>query len=141
MKIKIERAKQPHYARWASERLTGTAIPSEDYWDDDNWITQVWHAYADDLVAGYGVGAIHKNGSVYYLTSCGVETTFRGKGIQLRLIRARVRAARKLGAMVVETYTTWDNLPSQRNLIRAGFMPIFCERDEKSNFIHWQIDL
>jgi GNAT superfamily N-acetyltransferase len=55
-----------------------------------------------------------------YLCRAGVLPSYRGRGLQSRLLKARERKARQLGldALVTDTF---DNPPSSNNLIRAGF--------------------
>jgi GNAT superfamily N-acetyltransferase len=57
----------------------------------------------------------------YYLCRAGVLPRARGKGLQRRLIHARLRQGRKLGLPYAFTYTVFDNLESSNNLIRTGF--------------------
>lgn len=49
-----------------------------------------------------------------------VHKKFRGKGLQKRLIRLRLRAARKRCYIAI-TYTIKQNYPSINNLIACGF--------------------
>jgi len=58
---------------------------------------------------------------VVFLSSCGVLPSARGFRLQRRLIRARIAWARSHGYERAITYTTWDNVPSARNLLREGF--------------------
>lgn len=55
-----------------------------------------------------------------YLARAGVLTDHRGHGLQLRLIRARIKLARTLGYewLISETI---DNPQSANNLVSAGF--------------------
>ena len=57
------------------------------------------------------------------LTCCVVDQTARGKGIQKRLIKARITWARKLGAATLSTYASIGNLPSLISLMKCGFQP------------------
>lgn len=54
---------------------------------------------------------------------CVVAPHARGKGIQQRLIRARIAFARKNGAISLETYAHSANLPSLVSLLKCGFQP------------------
>lgn len=56
-----------------------------------------------------------------YLCRAGVLTSHRGRGIQGRMIAARVKWATSLGANCVFTYTLPDNAPSSNSLISQGF--------------------
>lgn len=57
----------------------------------------------------------------YFLSRACVDPAYRGQGIQKRLIRARVRRARKLGCPRVVTYTHPGNVASINSLIACGF--------------------
>ena len=68
-------------------------------------------------------------GSIYSERIClfnraWVHKDYRGKGLQKRMIKARVKEAKKQCGICV-TYTTKNNFASANNLIRAGFT-LFC---------------
>lgn len=56
-----------------------------------------------------------------YFCRVGVLRKHRGRGIQLRLMRALEARARRSGWSSIVSDTT-DNLPSANNLIRAGYL-------------------
>lgn len=85
--------------------------------DTEWWIA--WDTEAHEL-AGYA-GAVWLSGSIYFLSRAGVARAYRGKGLQKRLIRARVAAGRKAGATMIVTYTLPHNAASSNNLIACGF--------------------
>jgi GNAT superfamily N-acetyltransferase len=66
-------------------------------------------------------GARLANGMAY-LCRAGVLPEHRGKGLQRRLIRARVRWAMASDAFACYTYTVTTNHRSANNLIRCGFL-------------------
>lgn len=97
-------------------RLVGVHYPF-DALPDDTWVIQDRGeivAYAaskpSELLPGY-----------VYLSRCGVIESHRGRGLQRRLIRARLRAARRDGLIGAYTYTVLDNPPSANSLISEGF--------------------
>ena len=55
-----------------------------------------------------------------YLSRSGLLPTYRGRGLQKRLIRVRLAWARRAGYRIAVSDTT-DNLPSANNLIACGF--------------------
>lgn len=55
-----------------------------------------------------------------YLCRAGVLYKYRGNGLQKRLIKARIRAAKTMGFNWLITDTS-DNAPSANSLISAGF--------------------
>lgn len=60
-----------------------------------------------------------------WLVRAGVLQAYRGGGLQQRLIRVRLREAARRGIPRVLTYTSAENIPSQRNLVSCGFKPYF----------------
>jgi predicted GNAT family acetyltransferase len=65
-------------------------------------------------------------GSVYSSNICimvrgWVKKQHRGQGLQKKLIKIRLNAAKKNNCYIVITYTTKDNCPSSNNLISQGF--------------------
>lgn len=80
-----------------------------------------WIAFADGspvAFAGLYVSAQDPQGG--YLCRAGVLPHARGHGLQLRLLRARERYARKLGMQTLYS-DTYDNPHSTNNLIAAGY--------------------
>lgn len=61
------------------------------------------------------------NAGLAYMTRSGVRARHRGKGIQKRLIKARVAMARRRGFKEVVTYVLDWNLASANSLIACGF--------------------
>lgn len=59
--------------------------------------------------------------SALFLCRAGVLPRGAGRGLQRRLIRARLRWARRLGVRVAITYTVPSNPRSSNNLIRTGW--------------------
>lgn len=57
------------------------------------------------------------------LQCCVVSPTARGRGIQSRLIKARIAWARRQGAETLHTYASVENLPSIISLLKCGFRP------------------
>lgn len=85
-----------------------------------------WIASQSGQVAGYGGLYLGIEGQAW-LVRTGVLPTFRGQHLQRKLIRARLRAARKAGVPAVDTYTHVTNIASQRSLIACGFRPLRCD--------------
>ena len=81
-----------------------------------------WIAYAADgkPVAFAGLVRSIKWTDTGYLCRAGVLDEFTGNGLQLRLIKARLKQARKLGWNWCITDTT-NNPASSNSLINAGF--------------------
>ncbi|MGJ7506779.1 GNAT family N-acetyltransferase [Variovorax sp. GT1P44] len=97
--------------------LTFPADAHEPY--DCGWW---WLAYDEnnEPVAFAGMRASLSEDDGAYLSRCGVLPGHRGRGLQRRLLRARLSYARRLEAKVVIT-TTYCNPRSGNNLIKAGF--------------------
>ena len=81
----------------------------------DHW----WIAYIGTRPAGFA-SVRFMDGGFAYLSRSGVLPFARGKGLQKRMIRARVRYARRCGMKMAITDTT-DNPPSSNSLISCGF--------------------
>lgn len=80
-----------------------------------------WIAYDEDTPCAFaGLVASSRWCDTGYLCRAGVLPTHRGNGIQKKLIRARVRKARKLGWnwLITDTY---HNPASANSLIAEGF--------------------
>lgn len=101
------------------KQLHAQCLPDDD-WED---ATQHWALWND---AGRACGFC----SVYrlkyergvYLSRAGVLPGTRGRGLQRRMIQARLRWARTRGLRFAVTYTSLDNYPSIVNLLRCGFV-------------------
>jgi len=85
--------------------------------DDSYW----WLAVDGKKPVGFAGLKPEKYGFAF-LCLAGVIASQRGRRIHARLIRARVRFARKLGLKRLITYTSASNPASSNSLIRAGFL-------------------
>jgi GNAT superfamily N-acetyltransferase len=77
-----------------------------------------------------------------FLCRAGVIASHRGQGLQQRLIRARVRHARRAGWAGVYTYTSPENVASGNNLIKCGFSlwtPSYAWGGE--DMVYWWLSL
>lgn len=70
---------------------------------------------------GFATGKLWPPDNYFYFTRCGVLTEARGKGLQRRFIRARLRYAKAQGCLGAYTYTLPFNVSSANNLIACGF--------------------
>lgn len=105
--------------------LDRECMPNDDpYYPGDDLI---WVAIDDGRVVGFGALRLCRpeglGSDAVYLSRAGVAASHRGRGIQQRLIRARLRWARALGRARAITDTCPDNAASARSLIRCGFRP------------------
>lgn len=71
-------------------------------------------------IVGYALGRIVADANLFYLARAGVAWEHRGRGLQKRLIRARITYARKRGMGCI-TYTVHFNPKSINSLIACGF--------------------
>lgn len=80
------------------------------------------------------------------LLGAGVLPAYRGKHLQLRMIRLRERKARVLKAVRAITYTSSHNPASCNSLIRAGYL-LYCPAESEKltlkghDWLHWYKDL
>lgn len=101
----------------ALHALTFPADPHENY------SAGLWWLVLDgvDPVGFAGLRTARTDPRAAYFCRAGVLPSHRGLGIQGRLIRTRLAAAKKAGYARVIT-TTYENPASANNLIRAGFL-------------------
>lgn len=82
-----------------------------------------WGVFDGRALVGYAGAKVFdrcgERGAV--LTRSGVVPRYRGRGLQRRLIRARLRWAREEACPEAWTYTHFKNTSSANNLIRTGF--------------------
>lgn len=102
------------------ENLHQQCFPGEDFYEHDK--NKYWVAMDRDGVAlGFGIATDFGNG-VYFLSRSGVLAKYRGKRIHERIIKVRIRDARRRKFKSVITYTAKENHASVNNLIRCGFL-------------------
>lgn len=90
--------------------------------------TGLWWIVWDGLDPVAFGGSLPKGVGGHYLCRAGVLPTARGRGIQVRLIRVRLKAAEEQGMDHAVSDCTLDNAASANNLIRCGFR------------VHWPIN-
>ena len=80
-----------------------------------------WMAYCDGRLAGFAAMLqSSKTPQAAYLARAGTLEAFRGRGLQKKLIRERLKFAKDLGLTQAITDTT-DNVASANALIATGF--------------------
>lgn len=81
-----------------------------------------WFLYNRKKVIAYcSMMFIDRGGLVGYFTRVGVLKNYRGRGLQRKLIKARINYAKRKGADRVVTYTLCSNTSSSNNLIACKF--------------------
>lgn len=101
--------------------LQAECLPADvpyPYKDRDLW----WVATDDGEPVGFAVVSPLSHG-LWYMSRAGVVPSARGHGLQKRLIRVRLRAARSAGAAMVITDCTAANVASANSLIACGLRP------------------
>jgi len=112
--------KLPEHIRKLILQLDKRCFPSDTRCEasDSYW----WFLYVGRRLAGYASLSTREEASgIGYLYRAGVLHAFRGRGLQRRLIQARVKHARRLGLKQLITYTSRSNLASANSLISCGF--------------------
>ena len=97
-----------------------------------------WWAFIDDegKVGAY-CGSIYAN-NICIMIRAWVKKKHRGKGLQKKLIKTRINAAKIQDCHTIITYTTKDNYPSANNLISQGFKLYFPEYAYGGNeMLYW----
>ncbi len=108
-------------AKWASrlDELHRICLPGDDLYDTlkGHW----WVAFeGPQAVAFAGYSPVSREPGYAYLCRSGVIPSHRGRGIQKRLIKVRVRHARAAGYRCLIS-ATYFNPPSANSLIACGF--------------------
>jgi GNAT superfamily N-acetyltransferase len=101
-----------------------------------------WMAYCDGRLAGFAAMLqSSKIPEAVYLARAGTLEAFRGRGLQKKLIRERLKFAKDLGMTQAITDTT-DNVASANALIATGFK-MFDPDDPwgLSNTLYWRKSL
>jgi len=125
MPYAIRRTEDVELAR----ELHDQAFAGDEWPGDDN---EFWIAFDEhQKVVGFCSAKFFPETKCAVLTRGAVVSAARGKGLQRRMIRTRVRWARQLGARIVVTYTSISNYPSITNLIREGFHLTGASRAQK----------
>ena len=83
------------------------------------WI--VWQDKTPVAYAGLRLCKDPRNLGLAFLNRAGVVPGHRGRGLQQRLIRARVAAARRLAVNELVTYVMIYNVASINSLVNCGF--------------------
>lgn len=93
-------------------------FPSED---EPEWDRCAWWAAGDPVVGFAGARLVAGDKQTCFLERAGVHPIAQGKGLQRRLIRARLTWAKRQGCSCAITYCTADNVWSANNLWASGF--------------------
>lgn len=101
-----------------ARELHKLAFPS-DCWPGDTHT--FWVATEGEDIAGMCSALYLDDRKLVYLSRAAVAIKFRGRGLQRKMIRARVKWGMEQGAMVAWTYTMLRNHSSITNLIKEGF--------------------
>ena len=121
MKLKISQIEDEEEARELHElSFPGDSFPGahHTYWvarDEQKKLA----GFASALITDYGA---------CFLSRAAVAAQYQGRGLHKRLIRHRLRWAKRQGASYACTYTVAKNYPSILNLLGCGFR--FYEPDE-----------
>ena len=91
--------------------------------DDIDLGGQKWLCWDEDtnFPIGFCAARWYSHPGVIFFSRCGVLPRARGNGLQLRMLRTRLKWAGSLEAWKVITYTMYDNHASIVNLLKAGF--------------------
>lgn len=73
-----------------------------------------------------GIGQMEIAGEIAAMCGAGVVEAYRRRGIQGALIEARLAIAREHGCALV-TVTTFPGIATERNAMRAGFVPSYTK--------------
>lgn len=125
------------------DRLQAACLPDDD--PCEYRPTDLWWLVRDSsgvAVAFACVRPTPDDPCIWYLARAGVAQEARGQGLQARLIRVRLAAAKRHGAVAVVTDCTTLNPASANSLIASGFRvytPAYAWA--LPNSIYWRIVL
>lgn len=88
---------------------------ADEFKENRDW----WVIMSGNRIVAY-CGCLYSEGVCIFVRAW-VHAEYRGQGIQRRMIKIRIKAARRACETVI-TYTTADNYPSANNLIKCGFL-------------------
>ena len=95
-------------------------------------------AFEDGQLVGFGGYTPSRRwADAVYLHASGVLPAARGKHLQRRLIRARLRHAKREGYVWAHTYTLPENPASSRSLIACGFKPYWPKNPWAGQSCYW----
>jgi GNAT superfamily N-acetyltransferase len=107
----------------------------ETTWEEG---AEYWAAYdGTDLIGFAGLKQSERWTDCVYFHTCGIVWGYRGKRLQRRLIRARLRWAKRNGFVWAHTYTLPSNPASSRSLIACGFRPYWPARPWAGAVCYW----
>lgn len=98
----------------------------------------VWWVLDGSPGAGFAGARLTPDGTTCRMTAAWVAPEHRGHGIQLRMLRIRLRFGRSRGCEKAYTYTWIENTASQRSIVRAGFLPVRCVRKNGDSWIVYE---
>ena len=80
----------------------------------------------------------HNDGNVCYSGPVFVKSAYRGKGMQVKLLKRKIRLAKKLGYIKMVSSTYIENYPSNNSLIKCGFRMIAPWLQGEPDSIYWE---
>lgn len=114
--IKIKRTNDAVEVKNVVRLLSSENIDSVDYSEDILWVVK----RGSKSIGMCSLKPLPAEDSVFFSFSF-IDPEHRGKGLQRKLIRARLEWARRHGYACALTYTWENNYPSMSNLIKCGF--------------------
>lgn len=142
MKFSIRKAniKSPKIAATIL-RLQKETLPYDKPYEPVKGVWFIAYAENGDPAAYAGLVQSTQWGDTAYLCRAGVLYKYRGKGLQKRLIKARIRAAKIMGFNWLISDTS-DNPPSANSLISAGFRMYDPSKPYAlNNSLYWRLKL
>lgn len=116
--IRLGRTEDLNLIRQLNDRLIGNELTPRQLYRTAWWLAEA----SDGGTAGF-CGVKYDGGDWVYLIRAAVDDRYRGRGLQLRMIRTRLAWARRTTrATLAVTDTLPENVASNNNLIRCHFM-------------------
>jgi len=133
--MKLRKVKDPD----ACKALHKVILPNDEWRPRKN--EQFWLMYdRDKMPVGFcSCYEIPGEPGVAFLSRSGLLACARGRALQQKMIKVRLRWAKQNGISIVVTYTSTDNAPSFYNLQACGFrlyMPASLWAGK--NMLYWE---
>lgn len=97
-----------------------------------------WWVVDGDPSNGYCGARVTLDGRTCVMERAWLAPHYRGCGLQRRMLRVRLAFGRKRRCRKAYTYTWFENVPCQRNLARAGFLPVRIRESEDGKWIVYE---
>lgn len=90
------------------------------------------------VVVAYAALKFVDGGKTGYLNRCAVMPEYRGRGLQRRLIKHRIKYAKAHSIKRLVTFTHYKNYASANNIIKCGFLLFEPDFDTAPEYLYFR---